>query len=87
MLACQGLKHSASWQPEKVLILTAHPDDEVMFFAPTILALVGMGVQVHALCLSIGNAENLGKIRQQELINSYASLGVPADHIQSVDDS
>lgn len=73
-------------QPEKVLIVTAHPDDEVMFFAPTVLALTSLGVQVHALCLSIGNAENLGGIRQQELFASYAALGVPSDQVQSIDD-
>ncbi|UZJ51850.1 hypothetical protein CBS101457_001170 [Exobasidium rhododendri] len=77
---------SHSWLPKTVLIVTAHPDDEVMFFAPTILALVGLGVQVHALCLSVGNAENLGRIRKQELVDSYVSLGVAAQHVQSIDD-
>jgi N-acetylglucosaminylphosphatidylinositol deacetylase len=36
------------------LILTAHPDDEVMFFTPTILALLDAGWEVGALCLSNG---------------------------------
>jgi len=36
------------------LILTAHPDDEVMFFTPTILALLAAGWEVGALCLSNG---------------------------------
>jgi hypothetical protein len=36
------------------LILTAHPDDEVMFFTPTVLALVDAGWNVSALCLSSG---------------------------------
>jgi hypothetical protein len=36
------------------LILTAHPDDEVMFFTPTVLALVHAGWNVSALCLSTG---------------------------------
>ena len=36
------------------LILTAHPDDEVMFFTPTILALLDAGWEVDALCLSNG---------------------------------
>jgi hypothetical protein len=36
------------------LILTAHPDDEVMFFTPTILALLGAGWEIDALCLSNG---------------------------------
>lgn len=36
------------------LILTAHPDDEVMFFTPTILALLAAGWEVGAVCLSNG---------------------------------
>ena len=36
------------------LISTAHPDDEVMFFTPTILALLAAGWEVGALCLSNG---------------------------------
>jgi hypothetical protein len=36
------------------LVLTAHPDDEVMFFTPTVLALVDAGWNVSALCLSTG---------------------------------
>ena len=38
-----------------VLIVTAHPDDECMFFAPTILMLQQLtGADVHLLCLSSG---------------------------------
>jgi hypothetical protein len=36
------------------LVLTAHPDDEVMFFAPTILNLVADGWDICAICLSEG---------------------------------
>lgn len=38
------------------LILTAHPDDEVMFFTPTILGLITGGWEVSALCLSNGGS-------------------------------
>lgn len=38
-----------------VLFVTAHPDDECMFFAPTILSLVKEGYCVYLLCLSAGN--------------------------------
>lgn len=41
-------------EPKTALILTAHPDDEVMFFTPTILALIADEWSVHALCLSTG---------------------------------
>jgi hypothetical protein len=36
------------------LFVTAHPDDESMFFAPTILSLVQRGQQVALICLSTG---------------------------------
>ena len=39
-----------------VLLVTAHPDDEAMFFVPTLLALQARGVAVHVLCLSTGSA-------------------------------
>ena len=38
------------------LEVTAHPDDEAMFWAPTILALVERGLRVALLCLSTGAA-------------------------------
>jgi N-acetylglucosaminylphosphatidylinositol deacetylase len=38
---------------QTVLILTAHPDDECMFFSPTIQALTSVA-NVHVLCLSQG---------------------------------
>jgi N-acetylglucosaminylphosphatidylinositol deacetylase len=36
------------------LLITAHPDDEAMFFTPTILSLIDQGYIVHLLCLSTG---------------------------------
>lgn len=38
----------------KALIVTAHPDDECMFFAPTIIQLMELKANVHLLCLSEG---------------------------------
>ena len=39
----------------RVLLITAHPDDECMFFAPTILALTRVAPEdVYLLCLSNG---------------------------------
>ena len=37
-----------------VLLITAHPDDECMFFAPTIISLTQSNVEVFLLCLSEG---------------------------------
>ena len=38
----------------RVLLITAHPDDESMFFAPAIIALTQANVEVFLLCLSEG---------------------------------
>lgn len=45
------------------LLLIAHPDDESMFFAPTLLNLKG---DLDVLCLSSGNKEGKGRIRKKE---------------------
>ena len=41
---------------KRILLLIAHPDDEAMFFAPTVLALTRpeLGNHVRILCLSSG---------------------------------
>lgn len=43
-------------QNKRILLLIAHPDDEAMFFAPTLLALTRpeLGNHVKILCLSSG---------------------------------
>ncbi len=38
----------------RAVVVTAHPDDECMFFAPTIIRLVELNASVHVLCLSAG---------------------------------
>ena len=37
-----------------VLVVTAHPDDECMFFGPTLQGLLAHNVSLSALCLSQG---------------------------------
>jgi N-acetylglucosaminylphosphatidylinositol deacetylase len=37
-----------------VLLVTAHPDDEAMFFVPTLAHFVACGEDVGVLCLSNG---------------------------------
>ncbi|XP_044078056.1 N-acetylglucosaminyl-phosphatidylinositol de-N-acetylase isoform X1 [Siniperca chuatsi] len=69
----------------RALIVTAHPDDECMFFAPTIIRLVELNASVHLLCLSEGNYYNQGAQRKQELLNSCAVLGIPDSRITIVD--
>ena len=68
--------NSRTNSPPKVLFITAHPDDESLFFAPTLVSLQSSNADVFFLCLSTGNADGLGKVRQQELIQSLNVLGI-----------
>ncbi|KAL2129198.1 hypothetical protein VTI74DRAFT_8099 [Chaetomium olivicolor] len=63
---------------KRICLLIAHPDDEAMFFAPTVMALARpeTGNHVKILCLSSGNADGLGPIRKIELAKSGLILGL-----------
>ncbi|KAL8129473.1 LOW QUALITY PROTEIN: hypothetical protein V2J09_018628 [Rumex salicifolius] len=86
-------------QKKNVLLVIAHPDDESMFFAPSINYLTSRGHNIHILCLStgmpdhlipidcptIGNADGIGKIRTIELYKASAVLKVPMQQVKVVD--
>ncbi|GAA54306.1 N-acetylglucosaminylphosphatidylinositol deacetylase [Clonorchis sinensis] len=59
-----------------VLLVTAHPDDETMFFSPTLLWLKKANVPVDLLCFSAGNFEGLGAIRANELRQAVKCFGI-----------
>ncbi|KAF9192152.1 hypothetical protein BGZ51_006126 [Haplosporangium sp. Z 767] len=61
-----------------ILLVIAHPDDEVMFFGPTLAELTRPenGNTVHVLCLSSGNHDGLGEKRKRELVASCKSFGI-----------
>lgn len=63
---------------KRICLLIAHPDDEAMFFAPTVLALTRpeLGNHVKILCLSSGDAAGLGETRKKELVKSGLVLGL-----------
>ncbi|KAI8948271.1 putative deacetylase LmbE-like domain-containing protein [Xylaria longipes] len=63
---------------KRICLLIAHPDDEAMFFAPTVLALTRpeSGNHVKILCLSTGDADGLGETRKHELVKSAMLLGL-----------
>jgi N-acetylglucosaminylphosphatidylinositol deacetylase len=63
---------------KRIILLIAHPDDEAMFFSPTLLALTdpALGNHLKILCLSTGNADGLGETRKKELVESAMKLGV-----------
>ncbi|KAF8962576.1 putative deacetylase LmbE-like domain-containing protein [Flammula alnicola] len=74
---------------KNILLVTAHPDDESMFFAPTIVSLAEKSahasINFYHVCLSNGNAEGLGETRRTELVRSLDILGVPATRRWLVD--
>jgi N-acetylglucosaminylphosphatidylinositol deacetylase len=49
-----------------VLFVLAHPDDEIMFFMPTLEALKARGYRVEVMFLTCGNADGLGQVRKKE---------------------
>lgn len=70
---------------QKLLLVTSHPDDEVMYYSPLLLALRRKQVScVHILCLSNGDFEGLGHIRANELYHACEVMQIPADHVTVV---
>ncbi|KAL7625989.1 N-acetylglucosaminyl-phosphatidylinositol de-N-acetylase [Parahypoxylon ruwenzoriense] len=74
---------------KRICLLIAHPDDEAMFFSPTVLALTRpeTGNHVKILCLSSGNADGLGETRKEELVKSGMLLGLRNENDVLVHDS
>ncbi|XP_014215192.1 N-acetylglucosaminyl-phosphatidylinositol de-N-acetylase [Copidosoma floridanum] len=69
-----------AWQlpgpPARLLLVTAHPDDEVMFFGPMIYWLT-QSSQVYLLCMSIGGDMQ----RKEELWACAKRLGIPEANV------
>ena len=76
-----SLAARAENEKKKVLFVTAHPDDEAMFFIPTITGLRELGYKLHLLCLSNGNADGKGKIREKELEKACKVLEFEEFHV------
>lgn len=66
---------------KRICLLIAHPDDEAMFFSPTLSALTApkLGNHIKILCLSSGNAAGLGETRKTELGASAKMLGLRSE--------
>ncbi|KAF5373319.1 hypothetical protein D9615_007426 [Tricholomella constricta] len=84
-LLFQPNHHATDLFSGNILLLTAHPDDECMFFAPTLRALTRPDTHVFSLCLSAGDADGLGLIRRGELGRSLDILGIPPSRRWVVD--
>jgi len=59
------------------ILIIAHPDDESMFFLPTLYNLLNHPsgtASIHILCLTNGNYDTLGPIRESELLVAAAII-------------
>jgi N-acetylglucosaminylphosphatidylinositol deacetylase len=70
---------------QRCLLVIAHPDDETMFFGPTIRRLLKSNVNIFILSISCGNADGLGTIRKRELGAAVQKLGVTSDNLTILD--
>lgn len=72
-----------------VYYVIGHPDDEVMFFSPSIVEMAKNkhGNKVRIVCFSRGDAvdESFGDIRTQELENSARIIGISSDDVIVLD--
>ncbi|KAF8769262.1 hypothetical protein HU200_006773 [Digitaria exilis] len=68
-----------------LLLVVAHPNDESMFFAPTILFLKSKGHNIHIRCISQGNADGLGTTQTEELYHACDSLKTPHEQVKVLD--
>ncbi|XP_006622406.1 N-acetylglucosaminyl-phosphatidylinositol de-N-acetylase [Apis dorsata] len=71
-----------AWQlpgpPARILLVTAHPDDEVMFFGPLVYWVTkSKASEIYLLCLSNGG----DKRRKEELWECTKILGIPEDNV------
>ncbi|KAF8973389.1 hypothetical protein BGZ46_009955 [Entomortierella lignicola] len=66
-----------------LVLVIAHPDDEVMFFGPTLAELTRPEHKntVRVLCMSSGNHDGLGETRKKELFKSCATFGIRESHV------
>jgi len=72
---------------KNLLIVTAHPDDECLFFAPSILGVLEDNPQTTGglLVMSTGNANGIGEQRKKELQGSCDALSINAERCVALD--
>ena len=70
----------------RLLLVTAHPDDETMFFAPLLVTAVQrQHARVFLLCLSTGDADGKGEVRAKELLRACAVFGISTGDVTVLD--
>ena len=67
---------------KRVLLVVSHPDDECMFFGPTVLSMAkNASVTIFVLCMSNGDYRKQGQTRKKELYNACKILGILEENI------
>ncbi|UJR26146.1 hypothetical protein I4U23_007490 [Adineta vaga] len=70
----------------RLLLVVAHPDDECLFFSPTLRVLQSQhDIELNLLVFSRGNHVGLGDIRARELLGSCRVLNIPHERCLSLD--
>ncbi|GFF31092.1 N-acetylglucosaminyl-phosphatidylinositol de-N-acetylase [Aspergillus udagawae] len=73
---------------KSILLVTAHPDDETLFFSPSITyRRDDPHVQRALLAISSGNYEGIGDRRRQEIHDSCSVLGIVPDRCVVLDNA
>ncbi|GFF23758.1 N-acetylglucosaminyl-phosphatidylinositol de-N-acetylase [Aspergillus udagawae] len=73
---------------KSILLVTAHPDDETLFFSPSITyPRDDPHVQRALLAISSGNYEGIGDRRRQEIHDSCSVLGIVPDRCIVLDNA
>ncbi|KAL2128274.1 hypothetical protein VTI74DRAFT_9423 [Chaetomium olivicolor] len=72
---------------KNLLIVTAHPDDECLFFSPSILGVLDRNRDITGglLVMSTGNNYGIGETRQKELQGSCKALGIHPQRCVAMD--
>eukprot|EP00920_Eleutheroschizon_duboscqi_P013604 GHVT01031927.1.p1 GENE.GHVT01031927.1~~GHVT01031927.1.p1 ORF type:complete len:496 (-),score=134.07 GHVT01031927.1:257-1744(-) len=89
--ACKPIETNNEQHLVRVCFVLAHPDDEVMFFLPTIKCFVQdlrarQKIQLFLLCLSNGSAGGIGRVRSSELVHVCSSqFGISPQRLRVVD--
>nr|XP_047131038.1 N-acetylglucosaminyl-phosphatidylinositol de-N-acetylase [Hydra vulgaris] len=70
-----------------IALVIAHPDDEAIFFSPTLLYLSKIKhFQMHVLCVTNGNFYGLGEVRSKELFRSCYEYGLEKEQVYLLND-
>eukprot|EP00938_MAST-03A_sp_MAST-3A-sp1_P007438 g7438.t1 len=70
-------------------LVIAHPDDETMFFSPWIRTFMRSSNvdRLFVLCLSNGDYDGLGEVREKEIVQAAVCLGLDGENVNVIRDS